>query len=98
MNKTELILRWQEAAGVKTARNFSLSQLEVAYDSLIEVIGIELSAGGEITLLGIGKLKVKDVPARKGRNPKTGEEIPIPARRKAIFSASSVLKTKLNAV
>ena len=48
------------------------------------------------TLPGIGKLVLKNRAARIGRNPKTGEEVPIKPRRVLIFRASHVLKDKIN--
>ena len=48
--------------------------------------------GAEVTLPGIGKLSVKQSPARIGRNPATGESINIPARNKPHFSAAKALK------
>ncbi len=51
-----------------------------------------LASGGEVTLPGLGKLTVKAKAARTGRNPKTGEEIEIPAKTVPHFSASKALK------
>lgn len=62
-------------------------------DGLGEIVRKELAVpGGEITLPGIGKLSVKESAARKGRNPATGEEIDIAAKRKPHFTAAKVLK------
>lgn len=55
----------------------------------------QLQAGGEVTLPGIGKLKVQDKPAKVGRNPKTGAEVQIPAKRVPKFSAAKALKDAL---
>lgn len=66
--------------------------------ALAAVVHEELGAGGEVTLLGIGKLKVHTRPAtaaRKGRNPRTGEAIDIPAKpavKVPHFSAAKALK------
>ena len=48
--------------------------------------------GAEVTLPGIGKISVKQSPARIGRNPATGAEISIPAKNKPHFSAAKALK------
>lgn len=75
----------------------SRAQAERALKELGAVIEDELAAGGEIPLPGIGKLKVKDMPARKGRNPATGEDINIPARKKVFLVMAKNLHDKLNA-
>ena len=52
--------------------------------------------GEEIALNGFGKFKIKDSPAREGRNPATGEAMTIKESRKIGFSAAKALKDKLN--
>jgi integration host factor subunit alpha len=51
-----------------------------------------LEAGESIKLSGFGNFQLRDKPQRPGRNPKTGEEIPITARRVVTFHASQKLK------
>ncbi len=51
--------------------------------------------GEEINLPGFGKFKVKDSPARQGRNPATGETIEIAASRKLTFSPAKQVKDAL---
>ena len=53
-------------------------------------------AGEEVALSGFGKFKVKDSPAREGRNPATGEPIQIAAAKKLGFTPAKALKDKLN--
>lgn len=65
-------------------------------DCLADITISELKAGNEVPLPGLGKLTVKAKPARKGRNPKTGEEIQIPAKRVPHFSAAKALKDAVN--
>ena len=52
--------------------------------------------GGEISLPGLGKLKVKETSARTGRNPRTGERIDIPASRKVVFTPGKEFKEALH--
>ncbi len=54
-----------------------------------------LTRGDELTLPGIGKMTVKDRPARTGRNPATGESIEIPAKRTVRLVAAKALKDAL---
>jgi len=51
-----------------------------------------LSNGEKVTFPGFGTFEAKERAERKGRNPQTGEEITIPARRVAQFKAGSALK------
>jgi integration host factor subunit alpha len=51
-----------------------------------------LEAGDQVKLSGFGNFQLRDKPQRPGRNPKTGEEIPISARRVVTFHASQKLK------
>jgi len=62
---------------------------------LFEIIKVELSQGKSIRISGFGKWTVMSKKARKGRNPQTGEEITIDARRVVSFKPSAVLKKDL---
>lgn len=57
-----------------------------------EEIRKALEAGDQVKLSGFGNFQLRDKPQRPGRNPKTGEEIPISARRVVTFHASQKLK------
>jgi nucleoid DNA-binding protein len=83
MNKGELISKFATAANVKNAdaKNFVEQFAKVVEDSL--------KAGEEVTIPGVGKLKVKTRPARNGRNPATGVAIAIPEKRVVKFEPAS---------
>lgn len=55
-------------------------------------ISASLEAGEEVKLTGFGVFSLRDKPERPGRNPKTGEEIPIAARRVVTFHPSARIK------
>ncbi|MGB7182933.1 MAG: integration host factor subunit alpha [Burkholderiaceae bacterium] len=55
-----------------------------------------LEAGQSVKLSGFGNFQLRDKPQRPGRNPKTGEEIPISARRVVTFHASQKLKDQID--
>ncbi len=61
-------------------------------ESFFEEVRIALEAGEGVKLSGFGNFQLRDKPQRPGRNPKTGEEIPITARRVVTFHASQKLK------
>jgi integration host factor subunit alpha len=67
----------------------TLTKAELA-DLLFEKVGLE--AGKGVKLSGFGNFQLRIKPQRPGRNPKTGEEIPITARRVVTFHASQKLK------
>ena len=61
-------------------------------ETFFEEIRHGLEAGESVKLSGFGNFQLRDKPTRPGRNPKTGEEIPITARRVVTFHASQKLK------
>lgn len=62
-------------------------------DTFFKEIRESLASGDSVKLSGFGNFQVRDKPARPGRNPKTGEVIPIAARRVVTFHASQKLKS-----
>lgn len=67
-----------------------------AVDALFAAITEAAARGEEVSLNGFGKFKVKDTPAREGRNPATGATIQIAASKKLAFSAAKAVKDRLN--
>ena len=67
-----------------------------AVDALFAAITEAAVRGEEVSLNGFGKFKVKDTPAREGRNPATGATIQIAASKKLAFSAAKAVKDRLN--
>jgi integration host factor subunit alpha len=61
-------------------------------ESFFEEVRMALETGDGVKLSGFGNFQLRDKPQRPGRNPKTGEEIPITARRVVTFHASQKLK------
>lgn len=61
-------------------------------ECFFEEVRTSLEAGDSVKLSGFGNFQLRDKPQRPGRNPKTGEEIPITARRVVTFHASQKLK------
>src|SRR6202789_4733347 len=61
-------------------------------EAFFEVMRDALESGDSVKLSGFGNFQLRDKPQRPGRNPKTGEEIPITARRVVTFHASQKLK------
>ncbi len=65
-------------------------------DGVFTAIADAAAKGEEIALNGFGKFKVKDSPAREGRNPSNGETIQIAASKKLTFTPAKAVKDKLN--
>ena len=90
MNKTELIEAIAASADIpKTTANKAL-------DAVIDSITKALKAGDSVVLVGFGTFAVKERAARTGRNPKTREEIAIPASKVPGFKAGKALKDAVN--
>lgn len=92
MMKREFIEKALKTACKYHDRAMTLADMDAALDSLCEVAVSELLGGGEVPLPGLGKLKSRDVAARKGRNPRTGETLDIPAHKAVMFAACKDLK------
>lgn len=61
-------------------------------EAFFDEIRVQLEQGESVKLSGFGNFQLRDKPERPGRNPKTGEPIPISARRVVTFHASQKLK------
>ncbi len=90
MNKTELI------AAVAEKAELSKKDAEKAVKAFTDVVSEELVNGGKIQLVGFGTFEVSERAAREGRNPKTGEPMPIAASRTPKFKAGKALKDMVN--
>ena len=79
-------------------KNVGLSRNESAnlVDSVFSEILTSLIKGDDVKISSFGTFIVRNKKERNGRNPKTGEEVPITARSVVTFRASNVLKSKVN--
>jgi len=85
MNKKELIATMAEMAGLKKV------EAEKALNAFIEAVTDALATGDRVRIVGFGTFYVTKRAERKGRNPRTGEEIRIPARKVVKFKGSKGL-------
>lgn len=86
MTKKELVEAFAER------NNCTLAQALKVIDDLCHVLQDGLAKGTDMPLGNLGSLKVKHTTERNGRNPKTGETIVIPSKKKVSFSPSKALK------
>jgi len=75
---------------------FPRNQSVEIVESLLEIIKSTLESGDDLLVSGFGKFCVRDKKERKGRNPATGEDAILPARRVVTFKWSGKLKEKVN--
>ncbi len=86
MTKADLVGKIASKAGLTKA------EAAKALDATIEAIKESLKKGEKVTLVGFGSFYVSKRKARKGRNPRTGQEIKIPATKVPKFTAGKTLK------
>jgi len=90
MNRRELVEGIMRHAGISKAN------VARFYEGLVELARRELLRNGQFVLPGLGVLRVRRRSARRGRNPRTGESIHIPARKVVRFKAYGALDELLN--
>ena len=81
---------------VYTEVGFPRNQSVEIVESLLEIIKATLESGDDVLVSGFGKFCVKEKAERKGRNPATGEDAILPARRVVTFKCSGKLREKIN--
>ena len=85
MNKADLVNHMANAADISKA------QASKALDAMLDGIVDALKNGDKVTLVNFGTFSVSERASRTGRNPRTNEEINIPAKKVAKFKAGKVL-------
>lgn len=90
MNKSQLV------ANVAKELNFTKKRSEEILNLILDIMQENLLSGEKIQISGFGNFEVKDRAPRKGRNPRTNEEVAIDAYRKLTFKPSEILKDRVN--
>jgi len=90
MNKMELV------AEIAHVAKLSKSDAMRALDSTIAVIGKAMKKGEEVRIVGFGTFSVAVRKAGTGRNPRTGEEIKIPKKKRVKFKSGKQLSDSIN--
>jgi len=90
LTKSDVVEQVVDATGL--ARNATVAVVE----SLLEIIKGTLEKGEDVLVSGFGKFCVKCKNERKGRNPATGTDMMLPARRVVTFKCSGKLRGKIN--
>ncbi len=91
MTKSELI-----ELLARKQKHLPTKDVELAVKHLLELMSNALASGERIEIRGFGSFSLHFRPPRQGRNPKTGEEVPITPRRVLVFRASNIMKERIN--
>ena len=81
---------------ISDTSNFSKQESSDVVESLLEIIKRTLESGEGILITGFGKFYVRDKKERRGRNPQTGDDMMMDARRVVMFKSSNILKGRIN--
>lgn len=81
---------------VAEANGFPLNRSVEIIEILLELIKTKLAAGEDVLISGFGKFCVKKKRERRGRNPATGDDMILDARRVVTFKCSGQLRDKIN--
>jgi len=90
MNTTEL------AEAVAASEGLTKADARKLVETVFTTIAEAAARGEEVSINAFGKFKVKESPAREGRNPSTGDTIQIAASRKLGFAPAKAVKDKIN--
>ena len=90
MRKTDLV------DDISTKVNATKKDIATIVDEVFSAIVNTLTSAGEYKIKEFGKFKVVTTKPRMGRNPKTGEQVEIPAKKRVRFSASPVLNRSVD--
>jgi integration host factor subunit alpha len=90
MTKADIVEKIYEKVGFSKKESAELVEL------VFDIVKSTLEQGDKIKIAGFGNFVVKEKADRRGRNPQTGEEITISARKILTFKPSQVLKASIN--
>ena len=93
---SQTITRQDLAEAVYREIGLSRSESSTLVEAVIDHIGDSLEKGEHVKMAGFGTFSLRDKKGRVGRNPKTGEEVPITPRRVLIFKPSQVLRERVD--
>jgi integration host factor subunit alpha len=83
-------------SAVAKANGYHRPQATQLIETLLEIIKSRLASGEDVLISGFGKFCVKEKRERRGRNPATGEDMKLVARRVVTFKCSGQLRDKMN--
>ena len=90
LTKAQMVESAQNQTGFQKTRSSEI------VETLLEIIKSTLASGEDVLVSGFGKFSVNEKKARKGRNPSTGEDMMLEARKVVTFKCSGKLRDKIN--
>ena len=96
MPKTITLTKARIVEAVVETNGYTQQKAHETIEILLELIKRSLESGEDVLISGFGKFCVKDKKERKGRNPATGEDAILPARRVVTFKCSGKLRQRVN--
>ena len=90
LTKKDIVDHIQNDLGYQRNRSVEITE------TLLEIIKSSLESGDDVLVSGFGKFCVQQKKKRKGRNPATGSDMMLPARRIVTFKCSGKLRDKVN--
>ena len=83
-------------SAIQTENGYSLQKSADTVETILEIIKSTLESGEDVLVSGFGKFCVKDKRERRGRNPATGDDLMLPARKVVLFKCSGRLRDRIN--
>jgi integration host factor subunit alpha len=90
LKKEDIVTQLYDRTGITKAES------KQAVESLFEIMKETLERGEDVKVSGFGKFQVKEKGERRGRNPRTGDDMGLRERRVLVFRTSPVLREKIN--
>jgi integration host factor subunit alpha len=81
---------------ISSRNGFTMKKSTDLVESLLEILKGTLASGDDVLISGFGKFCVKDKDSRRGRNPATGEDMMLSARKVVTFKCSASLRDEIN--
>ena len=94
MNKSDYVIMVRECDTTGTMNSIMMTERVV--NQVLDTLQRAIVEYGSLKIQGFGVFEVVDVPARQGRNPRTGESIPIPAHKAVKFRPGKELREAVN--
>jgi len=95
-SKTMTLTKVQMVESVQNQTGLPRNRSSEIVEILLEIIKSTLASGEDVLISGFGKFSVREKNARKGRNPNTGEDMMLEARKVVTFKCSGKLRDKIN--
>lgn len=92
---TDTLTRAEIAEAIYRRVGMSRAEALIFVESILEHVALAMGRGENVKIAGFGTFRLSDKNERIGRNPKTGKEVPVTARRVVTFKASEMLKQRI---